>query len=277
MVRGLAKLQTYNFGLDKEPEPEHEEGKKVFLEFSDGETLGPYTIKKAHFNRLTTVFMYSFHETTICCAECYLKENFDDEPKKFTEVMHFKDQLGIASEGIVGGNIALSGARMPSGNAGLLFFRPDDQMIQWLKEYANGRIIIDVGCGTGWLLEELDNIGQKAMGIEPYWDVEESVAMNRWRIEQGKQMIHVLGQPVEQCGHILKALGDKALMIFCRPCHSMFVVNALKLRPKGMEALYITVERNLYAYRDLGMYQDKAKRITHKGSSIDNEVVLSIK
>lgn len=161
----------------------------------------------------------------------------------------------------------------PNGMPANLFFQPDNQMIDWLVKYANGRIMVDVGCGSGWLLKQLHKAGARCMGIEPMWNMEMSAD---WYMSEGKN-IHVLNNTVEGCAAIIKGLSDKALILFCRPCHSDFVENGIDLMPKGVEALYITVHENLEKYDDLGSYRYSAVPVKHEGSSYDNEIVLSIK
>ena len=165
--------------------------------------------------------------------------------------------------------------RMPSGRPCNLFFEPYPDMIKWLVKYANGRIIIDIGCGSGWLLKKLTEQGGKCIGIEPFWDIEDMQAWNMSNL--GGNMIHVMPYRVEEQEKFIKALGIKAMMLFARPCHSDFVENALNMRPKGMEALYITVPKNIELYQDLGEWDDKKILLNHEGTSIDNEVVYSIK
>jgi 16S rRNA A1518/A1519 N6-dimethyltransferase RsmA/KsgA/DIM1 with predicted DNA glycosylase/AP lyase activity len=55
-------------------------------------------------------------------------------------------------------------------------------MVRWLKEHANGRLIIDVGCGQGHLVNMLKREGARAMGIEPNFDKTEWL---KWRMLSG--------------------------------------------------------------------------------------------
>lgn len=181
---------------------------------------------------------------------------------------------GNMKEALTGsGDIAAQSARMPAGGPGLIFFRPDSAFIKWIAEYADGRLIIDVGAGTGWLVERLQDAGAMVMGIEPFFSWEERIGS-----AQGKELIHILPMQVEDCGMYLEEMHKRGvLMLFARPCHSEFVANALRMRPAGMEALYITIPANMYRYNDLREFEDSAVLVEHTGSSVDKEIVFSIK
>lgn len=92
-------------------------------------------------------------------------------------------------------------------------------------------------------------------------------------------MVQILPYPVENSmvKDIIEKLGDNILMVIARPCHNDFVENALALKKEGAEALYITVPENLSLYNDLGKFKRRATKINHRGSSKENEIVLSIK
>jgi hypothetical protein len=152
---------------------------------------------------------------------------------------------------------------------GIKFFEPDTTMLQWLKEYANGRLILDVGAGEGHITRGLHKLGAKVMGLEPMGDYDGIEFMNTgvrimpWRIED---------QPKFFVG-----LKDKVLLLFARPCHSDFVINTLDLKDDETEVLYITLEENLTHYDDLGEHKDRAVLVEHKGTSKEQEVVYSIR
>jgi len=163
------------------------------------------------------------------------------------------------------------------GGLANLFFRPDKDFKQWLIDYADGRIIVDVGCGTAILINDLADMGGKVMGIEPMFSSEDMTGLTKHRLSQGKGIINIMPRTVQECANLLQAIGGKALLLFCRPCHSDFVVDALDLKHPDTEALYITVPENLTKYNDLGDYKDSAVKLNHKGWSADREVVYSIK
>ena|SRR5579859_5173096 len=152
---------------------------------------------------------------------------------------------------------------------GLRFFEPDDKMIAWLRNYIGKRIPVDVGCGYGDLLLEL-NMG--GIGIEPFAEIDLTKKLDM-NLDNNIQIITL---QVQQCGAILKGLQGKAIMIFARPCHSSFVEEGIALAPTGMEILYITKPSNIEDYCDLGQFDGQKKLIKHEGKGEEDEVVYSI-
>ncbi len=159
----------------------------------------------------------------------------------------------------------------------ILFFNPDKKFIKWLVKYANGRLIIDIGCGSGALCWQLALNGAKVMGVDPYYKIEDLMVINKKLMNAGIGTFNILPWQIEKCNNLIQKLGNNVLFLFARPCHSDFVENALTMRVPGTEGLYITVPRNLREYDDLGQYKKDAVLVLHEGKSVDNEVVYSIK
>lgn len=152
---------------------------------------------------------------------------------------------------------------------GIRFFQPDDELLESIVKYANGRVIFDVGFGSGDLMIELKNKGARVSGIE--WLVDEEVAFKL--MENG---ISYMPGKVENYPGLIRRLKDKGLLLFARPCHSRFVETCLDFKAVETEALYITVPENLELYDDLGKYKRFAKILDLKGSSLDNEIIMTI-
>lgn len=155
------------------------------------------------------------------------------------------------------------------------FFKPDNNLIASIAAYAtatDNRIIVDVGCGDGELIEILhDKYKVRVVGIEPFMMSESR------RIQLMIKGVQILNLPVERLEKIIYELKDNGIILFCRPCHSNFVENCLSFKHHNTEALYITVPDNLDIYNDLGKFRNKAKLITLEGTSEDNEIIMSIK
>jgi hypothetical protein len=161
-----------------------------------------------------------------------------------------------------------------------VFFRPDFKFIDWLKDYANGRIILDIGAGQGHLVRMLKMRGAMAIGFEPNLNKETWLKL-RMTYNQGGNMDvnEMMSYRIEDTftKKFIASLGsDKALLVFARPCHSDFVSVGIRNMPSGMEALYITVPKNLELYNDMGDFEADAVKIEHEGQSEDNEVVYSV-
>jgi hypothetical protein len=276
-------MLTQHMVRTKKPKARFKKGEKVYLEFSgkcDGKL---YTINRVHFQLLTTVFMYGFEESEICCAEMYLKRKMTDKPLKLGDILHGPTERTneLYEEGWSTklGRVTADGVRSYSGKLSMMFFRPDQEFLKWIVEYANGRIIIDIGCGNGYMTERMADLGGKIIGVDPHFNLEDSVEMNRRRITNGQQPVHFLPKRIQDCSDIITGLGkEKGILLFARPCHHTgFVEAALNMRPKGMEALYITIPDNMEKYDDLGKYKKKVKVLEHRGRSADHEVVYLIK
>ncbi len=162
-----------------------------------------------------------------------------------------------------------------------IFFRPNPKMVRWLKERANGRLILDIGSGQGHLVTMLKREGARAMGIEPNINKQEWI---KWRMSHrysGEEFdvneVHQYRIQDTFVKSLIKNLGkDQVMLVFARPCHSDFVEVGIRNMPEGMEALYITVPENINLYSDLGRFKSKAELVEHDGQSEDKEVVYSV-
>lgn len=145
------------------------------------------------------------------------------------------------------------------------FFEPDIILLHSLRKYIGKRMVLDIGCGGGDLLKELQLRG---VGVDPHFSGN--------TMELLQQGIHIFPEPVQECERFLQKIFDRSIVIFARPCHSNFVEQTLDMMPSGVEALYITVPENLEAYDDLGKWKPHFKQIHFEGKSKDNEVFYSM-
>lgn len=114
------------------------------------------------------------------------------------------------------------------------FFNPSAKWIDWLAKYAGDRIVVDVGCGDGHLVQELAKRKVKVLGIDPryIWDDSMSPLFN---------MI----LPMEaQKAPVLRTQANM-LVLFCRPCHSGFVQETIDILHPTAEVLYISKPCNV--------------------------------
>ena len=249
-------------------------------------------IKKVHKNPLIPIYQYSFEAPNdgFACGEQSLRAKSTDRDLTLSEC--FVDD---GSEVPTVFNTIASARRHPimmdrlEGGMDVgelfadsdIFFRPDLKMVRWLKERANGRMIIDVGSGQGHLVTMLKREGARAMGFEPNINKEEWI---KWRmldthhtdsIDVNEIMTYRIQDTFAK--KLIESLGkDQVMLVFARPCHSDFVEVSIRNMPEGMEAIYITVPENLDLYNDLGRFEDGAELLEHDGMSEDSEVVYSI-
>lgn len=122
----------------------------------------------------------------------------------------------------------------------MIFFEPTPQFVDWLVEYAAGRMIFDVGCGDGYLLRLLVGRGQKALGIEPFWYEKEGFDIK----------LPVMPMAVQSCSVIRRSPG---LVIIARPDHGGWVEWVPHNAHPDSEVLYISKPSN--AEVDFGGYE----------------------
>ncbi len=151
------------------------------------------------------------------------------------------------------------------------FFIPNTEFVKWLIEYANGRTIVDCGAGSGYLCALIENNGGNAVGLEPRWSMERK----EFWMKKGF-MFNVM--PMESENSIFIGLPpenmSRCLFVFARPCHNGFVSRTIN-KLNGAEILYIGHgEENKEMDLPVGT---KYTKLDHKGTSVDNEYVLSIK
>ena len=124
----------------------------------------------------------------------------------------------------------------------MIFFRPTEKFIQWLKSYADGRFVVDVGCGEGCLLHHMKKAGIPCIGVDPYPPIIPDFDRN---FDTPVELI--TRQLGEESSLIQK---DNALIVIARPCHSGFTEDVIARRNPKTELLYIGLPKNVK--RDLG-------------------------
>lgn len=114
-----------------------------------------------------------------------------------------------------------------------VFFDPSSQFVEWFREYAGGRLVIDVGCGSGLFIARLHDRQVKAIGVDP-----------RWADERHPHLSNaILPFYAEECELLHRS--EHALITFCRPCHDGFVGRTLPLLQPSSEVLYISKPENV--------------------------------
>lgn len=157
------------------------------------------------------------------------------------------------------------------------FFDPNKEFVNWIKDYANGRIIFDIGCGNGHFLKELKRAGHhKLIGIDPHVPL---AHLQKSVISEFGSMIQFLPFRIKDdfVATLLKGLtSDKILCTICRPCHhyELTLGSYEVCKELGIELLYIGVDRNFEM--DLTDNDIPYEIIEHSGSSKDYEKVLKL-
>lgn len=273
----LSAINTYE--EDETPVSEFHKGETVY---KDGQVYG--VVSKATFQPLTRVFMYEFKDKGFACSALGLSSTKNGKGYRLGEIMQVNRSLDTIMDDMFhsfnkNGQGSLNGAYDITGtHHALEFFQPDGEFVKWIHEYAANRMIIDVGCGGGRLVGYLkDYCNAKVCGVDPFFDISALQKYNMSRIMRNLDMVHFFDKKIEDMGSLFQGSGDKVLLLFARPCHSNFVENTLKMKDVTTEALYITKPENVENYNDLGKFDNKKILVPHKGFSVENEVVYSIK
>lgn len=249
-----------------------------------GDKLREMVVARVHKNPLLPIHQYTFEPPYdgFACGEQSIRGH------KYGEDLEMKDCF-VEDRTAVAINTIMSAkrntARMEQFGVERifddcnLFFRPDLIFCEWLRDYANGRVIIDVGSGQGHLVRMLKMVKAKAIGIEPNFNKKEWI---KWRMTHDGHSMNmfdvneILEGTIQQHKNFIKGLGTGAMLVFARPCHSDFVETGIYNMPEGMEALYISLPENFEFHNDLGVFQKQAVLLEYKGESEDDEVVYSV-
>lgn len=124
------------------------------------------------------------------------------------------------------------------------FFEPTDEFLDWLAAYAGRRITIDVGCGEAHIVRALNDRGVRVLGIEPAW---------LWAGHYDPMMAAQVVPTKAESSLLIRQAKD-SLVLFCRPCHDLFVERTIAVLPPGNEVLYISLPHNLGLDFDLGRH-----------------------
>jgi hypothetical protein len=261
----------------------YEEDEMPVSEFKVGDTVinkygGELIVSKVTFQMLTRVWMYQFEGKGFACSALGMRKVGDDHVYKIGEIVQLNRSADTILDEILQSQGKLNGTRDFMGkDYALEFFQPDNTYVEWIRDYAAGRVIIDVGTGGGRLTHYLQSVGAKVVGIEPFFNMDKLSEYNRWAIMNGHSMVQILGKKIEDCGSLIKGQKNKILLLFARPCHSDFLVNTLNMKDSETEVIYITTPQVVEKYKDLGDYDEQKVLIPHKGFSVEGEVVYSIR
>ncbi len=115
------------------------------------------------------------------------------------------------------------------------FFEPSSRWLDWMARYAGDRIVFDIGCGAAHITLALQKRGVKCLGIDPRYR-----QFDRMPVQL---MSCVLTEDAQHC-RLVRDM-PKALLLFCRPCHSGFVQETIRAMHTTSEALYISKPKNV--------------------------------
>jgi hypothetical protein len=253
-------------------------GQKVYM--GRFENLRSLTVKEVIDNPLLSMYQYAFEEVSFVCGEYSIRAKIDGRDLKIGECLKNEaPSIELTVNTVANGFDKLFDVDQNFG--GIFFkppFKPDILFVHWLIAYAGDRMIVDVGCGQGHLVRMVKKFGGKAMGLEPNFDYTAYIKLRAMKGNLETSINEILPYSIQDASELIKGMGNKAMLIFAKPCYGNFVETGLNIMSDDMEALYITIPENRKNIQNaLGKYTSKAVLLEHLGVSEENEIVFSIK
>jgi hypothetical protein len=130
------------------------------------------------------------------------------------------------------------------------FFDPAPAWYDWCAARAGDRVVFDVGAGECHVTLELRRRGVKAVGVEPllhtYYD--QATVLRDVNLAASVFPCEAERLPLLRETH-------EALVLFCRPCHSGFVMRTVRLLHPTAEPVYVGLAENVARDVDLPSYR----------------------
>lgn len=122
----------------------------------------------------------------------------------------------------------------------LTFFNPNDEFMDALVDLIGGRLVVEIGCGNGEVLDELIKRKIPCIGIDPYVDrnslpLHLNAKILPFHTEEGTKFVSKL---------IREGLREIVVLVV-RPCHSNFVQDYLSSLGEKTEMIYVGLLHNL--------------------------------
>ncbi len=242
-----------------------------------GEHLEELVIEKVHKNPLIPVRQYTFVGKGFASGEQSLRATKDGRDLTIKECMvndkemEFRfNTLGSSMRQVIGEREAGMMDNLSAFDNVRVNFKPSLQMCEWLRDYADGRLIIHVDSGQGHLVRMLKMTKARVMGIEPNINKEWWIKFRMQRNGEGVDLDinEILQGTLEQRRRIVEGLGNNALLVFTRP--------------KDSESLNFAIN-NFFGKSEILLIEtadlsntDPWKKLEHEGVSEDNEVIYSL-
>lgn len=119
----------------------------------------------------------------------------------------------------------------------LNFFHPTPEFVARMASRCAGRIVVDAGCGYGNTTAALLDAGVGAIGIDLQED-KVTAGLAAYPELIGKLLV---GDVV---GHPLLSMDHPTTVLFARPCHSTWVLDAVQGLKPGCEIIYVSKPGN---------------------------------
>lgn len=252
-------------------------GQKVWM--GRGEHLRELVVAKVHKNPLIPIHQYTFEAPNdgFACGEQSIRATKNGRDLKLSECFVDDQEAEFRINTIASAKRHIIDEQMEGFPKMKAFentrvrFKPSMQMCSWIKDYANGRLIMHVDSGQGHFVRMMKMVRAKAVGIEPL--INKEVWMEQRMLHDGARwdgdVNEVIAREFKDTLNIIKGLKDNVILVFTRPKRR----DNLKL---AIEEFMGKCEIWLIAKKtdsDLAAWEV----LEHEGTSEDDEVIYSLK
>ena len=156
------------------------------------------------------------------------------------------------------------------------FFEPTPTLTKSIIEYADGRLIVDLGCGifADFCMDLLREGAKAVIGCDTFLDYLQVMPKAR-KFHSGDVSVHFFPGSLQDNAEMLSVIAKHpkgTLFLLCRPCHSADLIDVAIEISGESEILYIGLPKNVDD--DLCGYQ--TEQLYFDGESRDSEIILKI-
>lgn len=142
------------------------------------------------------------------------------------------------------------------------FFKPTPHFWDFADRF-RGRSVIEIGCGDGDLVREMEMDGHRIMGVDPRFSLlDETIPADLSN--------RILPLGIEDAPELL---ASDSILLICRPCHTGFPEYVRANMSDHSALFYIGLNKNLD--RDLGEFA-KFAILIHQHAGEDGEAIYLI-
>lgn len=251
-------------------------GQTVYM--GRGNKMQTLVVERVHKNPLLPIHQYTFVEHNFACGEQSIRATKNGKDLKLSDCfvedneMEFKiHTLASASKRKLNEEDAEIGLpKLKLWDSVRVDFKPSLGMCEWIRDYANSRIIFHIDSGQGFFVSMLKRVKAKAVGIEKYFNKKKWVEWRTLRFpHETLDYNEILEGEFKDYFNLIESLGDKCLLVFPRPKNTDNLGLAIDKFYGKCEILLIEQEADF----DMEMWT----KLEHEGVSEDNEVIYSLK
>jgi len=250
-------------------------GQTVYM--GRGDKMRELVVAKVIKNPLFSIHQYTFEAPNdgFACGEQSIRATADGKDLQLKDCVwddseaDFRTNTIANALGSIVDETSVGMPRLSVFDRTRVWFKPSLEMVEWLRDYADGRLIIHVNSGQGHLVKMLRMSGAKVAGIERNINVAKMLEIRSARRGHLGNINEIWEGDFLRHKNLIKSLGNKALLVFTRSDYPDDVAKAVATFYGQLEILMIAEQVSF----DTEMW----RVLEHKGVSEENEVVYSLK